>query len=307
MRGHELFLAALGATILALAIPAAASASEVTIINKSGQNYDFVLTATPKERAAGRRVTVTLDLAQTPMVPDPTFGDRVPVRGASLIATVKPKEGGSPMRYGLHPLMGAGVYGFHFTPATTGLYQVTFAQRGVELPEFEFVLGVGVDTPADTEAPQEAMGLRQVLAGGRRPARGTSRGPITPMTGGASSKKAMQAMVQPAGLLGEALGKPKPLISETTPALDALLEQARTLKGTVPDAYRSASAEYDQLAERLVSELEALKAKSTPKDLRAGWDQVRDSTCASCHVKFWWAITPDLSTWPKISYQTWKR
>ena len=85
MRAHRNFILA----ALMFTIPASAMAAETTVIQKSAQNYDFVLTATPKVRASARRITVTLDLAQTPIVPDPTFGDRVPVRKASIIATVK--------------------------------------------------------------------------------------------------------------------------------------------------------------------------------------------------------------------------
>lgn len=296
---------------IACLTPLGATAAETTVIQKSASGYSLIVTVTPKVRDAARRVSVTLDLAETPAVPDPTFGDRVPVRGASLIAAVH-REGGPTTHYGLHPLMGAGVYGFHFTPSTTGLYHIVFRQRGADLPELDFAVGVGVDTPDEAKAPAQAMGLRETLRGGGARPIGTLQGPILPNSGKPNARKVMEAMAEPAGLLSEALYKKRPLRSEVDPAIDALLGEAKKLGGTVPDRYRSAASDYDQMASELVSKLEALKKKAAagPRKAaatRAAWGKVLDGTCARCHVKFWWAITPDLAAWPRIEPKPWKR
>jgi len=299
--------------LFAAVFPFSSEAGDATVLRKEGGGYSFVVSATPSDRSANHRVTLSLDLASRPTVPDPVFGDRVPRRKGSVIATITPKTGGKSIRYGLHPLSGAGVYGFHFTPKSKGVYTIRFSERSVELPSLDFEIGVGVETPDQGQAePQQALGLRGLRdQGGRQESRGGGfRGPITPATGGKSAKRVMKAIAEPSALLIEALDKKKPLASELSAGLSILIEEAAKLPGSVPSAYLSATGEYDQLAaefSKRLGELQTMvEAKKFPAARRA-YREMQDNVCARCHAKFWWAITPKLEDWPKISAAEWKR
>jgi len=128
---------------------------------------------------------VRIDLAEKLEVADPRFGDHKPLSGANLIATVtyldaveeKPaaskkrkREAApaapTPLRYRVHSLDDAGVYGFHTTMLVAGKYQVKIEGKDAEgrALEADFELYPGVWPPPDWEQERK----RSDAASGRR-------------------------------------------------------------------------------------------------------------------------------------------
>jgi hypothetical protein len=290
-----------------------AAAGAINVLRLRQDDHAFTLTVDPAAPQVGRRVSLRLDLATIPATPDPTFGDRVPVRDASLLAVfTAPGEGGAVHRQAIHPLGGAGSYGLHWTPERSGLWRIAIERRGETMPTARFQIGVGVDTPAQDDAAlaRGPGGPTRVLGGLDRGQRGGGVvGPLTPASAGPTAGSIMDAIAEPAGLLVDALGtgSDAALAKES---LASLLEEARKLPGTVPERYNVGAADYDRLAADLVQRLEALAATVEAGDLakaRTDWRGTLDQTCTQCHVKFWWAITPDLSSWPRVTHQPWRR
>ncbi len=290
-----------------------ALAEDTTVLRKKRGDYYFDLTVEPARPVVGHRMTLALDLAQESETPHPMYGSRVPVKGASLVATLhRETDPRNVKRFIMHPLGGAGSYGFHFTPPAEGLYVLTLERRGEALPEVEFKIGVGVETPKqdESEAPEDPLGFgrrRKRLA----PRGGGVRGPLTPKGAGPTAATTMTAMREPAGLLVDALSTKRPLKSTVTEATRALAAAAKDLPGTVPDKYEVGREEYDALAKKLQEELAAISKAAEAGDMRKTrrlFQQTLDGTCAKCHVKYWWAITDDLSTWPRVVYSSeWRR
>lgn len=307
---------ALGALLIA---PAVLAVDATTVLRKTSEDHHFQITVTPEKPRPGHRVKVVLDVNKITKVPDPTYGDRVPIRNASLIAVVHPEgDPTSTRRYAMHPMGGAGLYGFHWTPTSPMLHVLRFERRGEKLPQVSFLVGVGVDTPEQEmeEKPKDefsfsigsggGLGLRR---GPRRPT-GTVTGPLTPHGAGPSARSVMEKMADPAGILAENFEKHRPLRSTLSEAAAQLAAQAKGLEGTVPDKYRVAAAEYDGMANDLSVELDALAASIEAGKIgkaKKQWSHIVDTNCSQCHVKFWWALTPDLETWPRIEAKAWKR
>lgn len=301
---------AVGAGGLATAVAQSSS----TTLRARGGDHAFQVVMVPAAPSVGHRVMIQLDLAQIPTVPDPTYGDRIPVKDASLVALVSPES--SPkekIRFSMHPLGAAGRYGFHWTPATKGLHELTFERRGGELPAVTFKIGVDVETPKQNDMGQGATNgpLSRGLPRQRLERPGvTTRGPVTPIAAGPTAQTIMEAMDEPAGLVAESLTAEKPLASPVQENLALLVAQANKLPGTVPDKYRVAASEYDAMAKDLQARLAHLDATAKAGDMakvRTEWTSVVNESCTRCHVKFWWAITPDLEAWPKVSARPWKR
>jgi len=132
---------------------------------------------------------VRIDLAEKLDAPDPTYGEFRPISGANLVATVsyvdalaeeptatKRGKGKSkvvpevpqPLRYRVHALEDAGVYGFHTTLLTTGKYQVTLAGKAADgrAVSGSFDLYPGVWPPPDWEQERRKAAA---TSGRRRP------------------------------------------------------------------------------------------------------------------------------------------
>lgn len=273
-------------------------------------DHVFQVVIEPGQVAVGHGVTMTLELNRVPKVPDPTFGDRVPVRGASLVAVVAPEsDSNAKVRYAMHPLAGAGTYGFHWTPESRGMYTLAFERRDGKIPEVEFKVGVGVKTPKQDDADSSLGGGGPGLHRARIHDGAAVIGPLTPNAAGPTAKSLMKGMTDAAGVLSDAF-RHRPMKSTIDDAVATLAAQAKKLPGTVPDKYRVAASDYDAMAKQLQSKLADLASTADAGHMRkAGsqWRDIVDNTCTRCHVKFWWAVTPDLGSWPRVEAQTWRR
>ena len=93
----------------------------------------------------GDTVEVVWRINEILPIPDPAFGDRKPLTGTNLVATV---SGPQQALYEVHALDAPGTFGIHFTAGATGLYRVELNRAdGRPGLKTEFALGVGVPMP----------------------------------------------------------------------------------------------------------------------------------------------------------------
>lgn len=143
------------------------------MILRSIDNIRVRISLTPGAPEIKAVEEIKLDIAEKLKIPDPTFGEYKPIAGAQLVATVsfveqaveKPKARKSkkakmaavvtePIRYRVHHLGDAGLYGFHTTLLTAGSYVVKIEgkdKQGRSL-NTSFELHPGVWPPPDWES-----------------------------------------------------------------------------------------------------------------------------------------------------------
>lgn len=112
---------------------------------------------------------VRLDVAQKLDVPDPRYGNLLPIKGANLVATVTSAKGRQ--RYALHPLDTPGRYGFHTTPAKDGQVTVQISGTTKEGKSLDatFPIHVGVWPPPDFEDEEKNnLATTDASRGGRK-------------------------------------------------------------------------------------------------------------------------------------------
>ncbi|MBN2359568.1 MAG: hypothetical protein JXR83_08930 [Deltaproteobacteria bacterium] len=133
---------------------------------------------------------VRLDVAEVLKVPDPSFGEFKPITDADLVATVsfveppavdkpEPKKAKGaqppppppPVRYRLHALYDAGVYGFHVTLLQPGQYRIEIEGKDAKGRQIggSFDLYPGVWPPPDWDSEKartnEGTGRRRPIGG----------------------------------------------------------------------------------------------------------------------------------------------
>lgn len=323
------------APVAAAPAPAAPEPTERAIEKKDGL-YQARLVIRPGNLKPRRPADISVDLQKILEIPDPVTGDRAPMGSGSPYAIVKvpappapePVKGRkavepvapTPVQYSLWPVGSAGNFGFHFTPETDGVYEVTvvgFDAKPTEDAEagrnFELTFKVGVGTAAaQTEVSQGAAAGRR---GGRRPVGG----------GGASlGDDRLQKTMSDLGyryLDLEALLQKWPAkgphadAAAEARAIGALFTQ---IKGLAPAGTNAASGEFDKLAGEAGLLFEQLagaagtdgKEKDRAPHLAAasaGYEKLEMQGCNQCHAKFRWGVTTDLSGWPKFEQKPWKK
>ncbi len=280
------------------------AAPDVNLLRAREDNHVFSVMVDPGEPKVDHRVMLRVDLFTIPKTLDPTFGDRMPVRDASLVAVLTSPGRDEVRRQTLHPLAGAGSYGMHWIPDRHGLWRLSFERRDDELPRVTFQIGVEVSTPEqdDPSLDRGPGGPSRTLGGLERTQRGGGVvGPLTPASAGPTSKSVMSALSAPSGLLDAAFQDSN--IETASTALAAIVEEAAKLSGTVPGRHAAAEREYDRIAGELVNRLRAVASAIDEEEMATAqgqWRQTLDNTCAKCHARFWWGISNDLSSWPQV-------
>lgn len=247
------------------------------------------VTIRPGEPKPGQLVELRLDVAKTREVPDPTYGEQVPVEGLALQLTMSGP--GSKVRYYARPLADVGSYGVHWTPAAKGLWTAQLSQlsqlQGAEAgPQVSFEVGVGVPMPVSAQG--QAVQVSRVVIGAKARAQ-NNRAPLSPV---------MREVAQRWLRLEAAAG---PDAVAESAALVALFKAAQ---GRAPASMASAGAEFDQLAQSAAAEVERVAALA-PKERAAAARGVEASTCLRCHLKFRDGVVEDLSKWPEV--KPWSR
>lgn len=239
------------------------------------------VTLRPGRPEPGEPLEILLDVARHPDIPDPTYGDRIPLDKARLALSLSGP--GHRQRHRLWPLGDAGIYGTHWTPPARGLWTATLEplDTKAEAPHVSFQLGAGVPMPASTEG-QAVHASRVILAGAAPSA-------VAP---GRSLRDVMHE-------LGDRWGRALEDKTVDPAVLKILAALSRAAAGHAPPKLAADAAEFDKLATELADTIEVLAA--SPADQRHGkLADLNVDSCLRCHTKFRDGIVSDLSRWPEV-------
>jgi hypothetical protein len=253
----------------------------------------------------GGLIEAVFEVSRRLEAPDPVYGDRKPLEGAVLVLQVHKDSKSPSFLVALHPLLDAGEYGARFSVPERGQwsFQVTEAKKpdeehGEVLLDAEFTVGIGEVTTMASEAAEAGLGGA------------SARGPLRKSSG--------QDDADQPGLRGlmQRLGKGwiDLLIAEgdthTTPkeisALGKTISQlAGEVKGKAPDSAAGSVSEFDLAAEHLQSAAFDLeKGLGDRTKTQQSMIEIENTNCLSCHAKYWFEITSDLSEWPTFRIKT---
>jgi cytochrome c5 len=292
------------------------------VLEKKGEGpYSFRLTLRPGVLQPHDVADVSIEFFKRLDGLDPATGDRGVLTSPDSYAVVRgpldAKKGAAETVYRLWSRGPAAGFGFHFTPASDGLYELklvgfdTVAGDGKAVP-VSFKVGVG-SASGQTELTQETGSTRR---GARRP------------VGGGDVSNASAAKLQK---LMEEVGR-RTLGLETRLAafppkgghVDAAAEASQVaslfaqVKGLTPRGTELAAGEFDVLAEQASTAFTdlatSLKADGKPAEkaarqsaAQAALEKLQGSSCLACHAKFRWGVTTDLSAWPSFEHKPWKK
>jgi hypothetical protein len=280
------------------------------VIEKSEADFQYKLTIRPGNLKLDRVADVRLQVWKKLDRPDPITGDRAPLVKVTPVAEVKPPEawpekGKKPppvvvSRYSLAPLANPGEFGFHFTPAADGLYEVTFTGTEAKSEDNDgakfdvrFRLGAGT-AAAETEQSQGAAAKKTA----RRPVGGDSEQQTKLeklMEEVGQRYLGLEAMLQKAPAKG-----PHADAAAEARAIGALFSQ---VKGQVPSDHRANAGEFDKLALGMAEKFEVVAVAAEGKDRnapKAALSSLEIQGCNQCHAKYRYGVTDNLSEWPKF-------
>ncbi|MGC4115932.1 MAG: hypothetical protein QM765_15365 [Myxococcales bacterium] len=275
----------------------AAPKADEALYRKKIDKMSVTLRVRPAKPVPGKTTTLVFEVVKHLAVPDPALGDRVPLEKAILFADVG-KDGGAMVRYRLHPLSDAGVYGIHLTAAEAGPYRIALEQRlenaeiGDKALTADFVLGIGQDTPMqaaeEESATKSGRGRTALRAGDAPPAEG--------------APTVMKALGD--GWMELAAGLAKPNSGTDLVAIArTMAEAAEKLVGQAPAAFGSQRRDFDALANEAAAALKELVplVGTDAAKAREAMTRIEVANCAKCHVKYRFQLTDDVASWPKFT------
>ena|GEM_PF-3362466 len=260
-------------------VPAAAKAEEESVaggeeITDPGEvryftrkgNLHVEMRVRPGIPVPGEPVEIGWKLEEQLLIPDPYLGDRRPLTGVEIVATV---SGPEPNRlYELHAEQKPGNFGFTFTPHVAGVYRIALARRdGRQGIEVEMQLPVG----------QPPLSPSRTLEVKRYP-----RTPVDP----SDTKSLMRELARRWMALERAAGTP-----QAAAAHARLVEFARELEATAPPPARRGYA-------ALVEKLGTIPTGGPREQTLGQMDEVNFQTCLRCHAVARLEFAEDVSNWP---------
>ena len=251
-----------------------------------------------------------IEMAEVPPIPDPIYGERIPVKGAEIVAEVADADGaGYTVKYRVHPLQDAGSYGFHFTPLRRDNYRVTL--KGVYKtkkfdPHFRVPVGIWPFTKVDDQGSVSQVPAQP--ASSRMPAVPTGvKGPAVP--GGSAPKRSvpgrrlsplrsvMKSLGESWAKAGEALltGRRPDLKEARVSSAQMKAAAKEALEINPPDSgFKSLISEMNQEMDRFEKAAGSGKAPATIKAFK----QIGSHHCNRCHFKMRWKMIDDLNAFP---------
>lgn len=274
-------------TAAAIPAPVDPDPKELRYRQKTGDIL-VAMVVRPGKPKAGTPTEIVFELQVMLPIPDPVLGDRLPVENAPLLARVTGP--GTSQTFEVHPLTAKGEYGFHFTPAATGLYTITCNRTsGQPALRTQFTLGVGVETPIPADVASDPAlrrgppGARSVLGAESRSVSSTDN----------TAASVMDELGDQWLALRRTIGTP-----DAAAPMGKTLELARKLSGKVPAAFAESRETFDRLAQRFVAELDALEKRVTEPAAAAELDRMQSDTCLRCHAEFRFGIARSVERWP---------
>ncbi len=234
----------------------------------------YVLHVRPSLPVVGQVLELVVDVAEVVEPPDPDIGDRRPLENQQLVAKV---EGMG--LYQMHAAGGnAGSYGFHLTPQSKGIREVTLQIEGRKEAGAIFRVNVGGEQKATEKG--ETLELRPYEHGGND-AVGRNMYDLGRVWG-------------QLWLLSQGEGKGD---MATFMKLYADLAKQGT---TLPLPKRADRTLYEDLAGQFAATADGYSALR-PAALRDFVNTTQTQQCNRCHVAYDYRFTEDLVRWPSFS------
>jgi hypothetical protein len=285
--------------------PAAAKPPQRTVEARSG-DLVFMVTHRPGVPEPGESVDVRIELVEKPAVPDPVYGETIPVKDLSFLAQVH-SETGPATFYRVHALQDAGGYGFHFTPfgrailtvAFDGTYKGVKFHSGIQIP-------VGIWPLPGMEKKEQENETAGHSEAGRRPALpNTETRPAMPepkvgqgfpaTKGHGDVRSGMEALGWQWARLGELLLVKKPDPKEMRKVASEMNALIAKEIHKLPEG-----DEFTRLLHELhtmVSDLEKVAGEGREKQAGETFRRMGSQSCNRCHMKERWHLD-DWSTVP---------
>lgn len=279
-----------------------------TVQVKSG-NLLFNVTIEPGAPDPGQVISFSIELAEVPPVPDPIYGEKIPVKDARLTARVTDADGaGYTLAYRVHTLQDAGTYGFHYTPIRKDNYRVALVgvhkgkgfKAGLRVP-------VGIWPFVEVDAAGNVSRVPAHTPSNRMPALPSSvKTPAVPggAAGGTSGAVKKPVLAQAMEALGEQFARAGvALFAGRRPDLKQAKAAADKLRAAVKKAaaLKMADEEYDGLMIGLgqaVGELVTATAAGRAKSARKAFNRIGSGHCNRCHFKMRWKMIGQSSGYP---------
>jgi hypothetical protein len=255
-------------------------------------------------------VEVAIEMAEIPPIPDPIYGERIPVKGSEIVAEVADADGaGYTVKYRVHPLQDAGSYGFHFTPLRKDNYQVTL--KGIYKtkkfdPHFRIPVGIWPFTKVDEKGSVSQVPVQP--ASSRMPAVPSGvKGPTVP--GGAAPKRTVPGRrLSPLRSVMKALGESwaqagEALLMGRRPDLKEARVASTQMKAAATEAMEinPSDSEFKSLISELNQALnkfdQAAGSGKAPATIKA-FKHIGSHHCNRCHFKMRWKMIDDLNAFP---------
>ena len=271
----------------------------------------FKVRLTPGVPDPGQVVEAMVEMFEVPPVPDPIYGEQIPVKDSTIIAEVTDADGeGYTQRYLIHPQMDAGTYGFHYTPARKDILRVVFKgkHKGRKFST-SFRTPVAVwpfkDASASkSDGPAGGSRMPALPSGMGGPAMPASpAGTRVPVASAAKSIKplpdAMQRMgdkwvlLQVAMFAGRAADMNRVKTGATT------LQQVSMVASGVQTDMTDFSTEMKELA-KAFEQLGVAAGTGKRAEVERQFGKIADTGCTRCHFVHRWKVLGTLAEYPKM-------
>jgi hypothetical protein len=267
-----------------------AATPKVRVVQLKASSFLFDLRLEPGAPKKGEVVKISIEMVKVPEIPDPVYGERIPVKGADIIIELfDSKEDSLLARYRVHSLQDAGSYGLHLTPLVDEnlVVKISGIHKGVSFADkFELFEGA-----LSQEGPGKVAGPASPSSGSRLPAR-PSRGPAMPGQGAVANQgptlpKIMKKMGENWVKIGQVLFLgANDSTKMSCKNLSELSQQAALIKMS-DEEYLSAINEMKKVVERLNAQ--------EHKDARQTFKKLGSQHCNRCHYKMRWKMIDSLS------------
>ncbi len=283
-----------------------------TVQLKSGL-FQFKVRLNPAVPDPGSVVDVRIEMFEVPPVPDPIYGESIPVKDARMTVDVIDADGaGYPLSMLVHHLQDAGAYGFHFTAPRRDTYRVVLKGE-YKTKKFSphFRMPVGIWPFKNVDAKGHETVVHVAASSARMPAiPGAKRGPAVPGSSNASSvansTQSVSALTQAMKDMGNAwvelqvamlAGRRADLARAKTVAsgLQSLVDKARPLVPSDPDFADLMKQASDELG-KLVKHAGSGKDKEAVR----AFDNVASRHCNRCHFVKRWKILSSPEEFPAM-------
>ncbi len=270
--------------------------------------FQFDVRLTPGVPDPGQVEEVRIEMAEVPPVPDPIYGQSIPVKDAEIVAEVTDADGaGYTLAYRVHPLTDAGVYGFHFTSTRRDTYKVVLKgeQKSQKFsPSFRVPVGIWPIKDVDAKGnervvPAESASSRMPALPGGIKAPATPAGPARASAKTSPMRKAMDEMgglwvdLQVALFAGR-----KPDMPKVKAAAEALQKASLAAAGLKP-----ADSDHEELGKEAAVALGKL-AQAAGGGKRAptvkAFEQVGGRHCNRCHFVKRWKVIANPEEFPGL-------